>query len=158
MCGAFAIRLPCASNSAQEKSRRSLMLTEVAVFAERHAHLLGDGHEEVVEHFEENRVDACADGAGALQGLHAAEDQVIERRDFGAPTRVDHDCGVALADDGGTGDGVAGLQRISLDERRVVPLVLEEHWARCGCRCWRCRSGFSPTLACCRAKARPTAL
>ena len=28
MCGAFAIRLPSASNSAQEKSRRSLMFTE----------------------------------------------------------------------------------------------------------------------------------
>ena len=32
MCGAFAIRLPSASNSAHEKSRRSLMLTEYAVF------------------------------------------------------------------------------------------------------------------------------
>jgi hypothetical protein len=28
MCGALAIRLPSASNSAHEKSRRSLMLTE----------------------------------------------------------------------------------------------------------------------------------
>ena len=28
MCGALAIRLPSASNSAQEKSSRSLMLTE----------------------------------------------------------------------------------------------------------------------------------
>ena len=28
MCGAFAIRLPSASNRAQEKSSRSLMLTE----------------------------------------------------------------------------------------------------------------------------------
>ncbi len=33
MCGALAIRLPSASNSAQEKSSRSLMLTEYAVFA-----------------------------------------------------------------------------------------------------------------------------
>ncbi len=32
MCGAFAIRLPSVSNSAHEKSRRSLMLTEYAVF------------------------------------------------------------------------------------------------------------------------------
>ena len=33
MCGAFAIRLPCSSNNAHEKSRRSLMFTDVAVFA-----------------------------------------------------------------------------------------------------------------------------
>ncbi len=33
MCGALAIRLPSASNSAHEKSSRSLMLTEYAVLA-----------------------------------------------------------------------------------------------------------------------------
>ena len=32
MCGALAIRLPSVSNSAHEKSRRSLMFTEYAVF------------------------------------------------------------------------------------------------------------------------------
>ena len=35
MCGALAIRLPSASKSAQEKSSRSLMLTEYAVCARR---------------------------------------------------------------------------------------------------------------------------
>ena len=35
MCGAFAIRLPSASKIAQEKSRRSLMLTECAVARSR---------------------------------------------------------------------------------------------------------------------------
>ena len=33
MCGALAIKLPAASKIAQEKSRRSLMLTEDAVFS-----------------------------------------------------------------------------------------------------------------------------
>ena len=32
MCGALAIKLPAASNTAQEKSSRSLMFTEYAVF------------------------------------------------------------------------------------------------------------------------------
>ena len=32
MCGALATRLPSAANTAQEKSSRSLMLTEYAVF------------------------------------------------------------------------------------------------------------------------------
>ncbi|MNT95433.1 hypothetical protein D3C72_2373130 [compost metagenome] len=35
MCGALAIRRACASKMAQEKSRRSLMLTEYAVFCRR---------------------------------------------------------------------------------------------------------------------------
>jgi hypothetical protein len=35
MCGALAIRLPSASNRAQEKSSRSLMFTEYAVFCRR---------------------------------------------------------------------------------------------------------------------------
>ncbi len=35
MCGALAIRLPSASKRAQEKSSRSLMLTEWAVFSRR---------------------------------------------------------------------------------------------------------------------------
>ena len=32
MCGALATSRPCASNTAQEKSSRSLMFTETAVF------------------------------------------------------------------------------------------------------------------------------
>ena len=35
------------------------MFTEYAVFGERHAHLLGDRHEQVVEHFEQHRVGAA---------------------------------------------------------------------------------------------------
>jgi hypothetical protein len=125
---------------------------------ERYAHLLGNGHEEIVEHFEQYRVDACADGACSLQRLHATQDEVIERRDLGSPAGVDHDRGVALADDGGTGNGVPGLQRVAIDERGVVPLPVEEHRPCCWSWYWGCRSGFSPTLRSCRAKARPTAL
>jgi hypothetical protein len=33
MCGALAMRSPAASKTAQEKSRRSLMATEAAVFS-----------------------------------------------------------------------------------------------------------------------------
>ena len=47
MCGALATSAPSASKTAQEKSSRSLlMLTECAVVLQRHAHLLGDVHEE----------------------------------------------------------------------------------------------------------------
>jgi hypothetical protein len=38
MCGALALKLPCASNNAHEKSSRSLMLTNVRI-GKRDAHL-----------------------------------------------------------------------------------------------------------------------
>ncbi len=99
MCGAFAIRLPCV---VEQRAREIEPLFDVdrrRGVRERHAHLLGDGHEQIVEHFQQHRVDARADGAGPLQRLHAPQDQVIQRRDFGAPAGLDHDRGVALADD-----------------------------------------------------------
>ena len=59
--------LAFASKIAQEKSSRSLMFTEEAVFCSVDAHLLGDGHEEIVEHFQQHRI-----GLGAERVLRAA--------------------------------------------------------------------------------------
>ena len=73
MCGALAIRLPSASNSAQEKSSRSLMLTEYGGVRERHAHLLGDRHEQVVEHFEQHGIGGGADRMHALRRSRRAQ-------------------------------------------------------------------------------------
>ena len=53
---------PSASNRAQEKSSRSLMLTECGGGLQRHAHLLGDRHEQAVEHLEQHRIDVDAGG------------------------------------------------------------------------------------------------
>jgi hypothetical protein len=60
MCGALATRFAFASKIAQEKSSRSLMFTEDAVFWQRHAHLLGDGHEALVEHLQQHRISVSA--------------------------------------------------------------------------------------------------
>ena len=56
MCGALAMSCPSASNTAQEKSSRSLMFDRVGGFFQRHAHLLGDRHEEVVEYLQHDRI------------------------------------------------------------------------------------------------------
>ena len=52
---------------AQEKSSRSLMFTLVAVDLERDAHLLRDGHEQVVEDFEPDRIGVGADRLFAVE-------------------------------------------------------------------------------------------
>ena len=63
MCGALATRPPSASKTAHEKSRRSLTLTDRAVFGQGHPHLLGDGHEAVVVEDEQEGRSASASAA-----------------------------------------------------------------------------------------------
>ena len=55
-----------------------LDVDRIARVGERHAHLLGDCHEQVVEHFEQHRVGRGADGMRALLDLGAFEHQVVE--------------------------------------------------------------------------------
>ncbi len=69
---------------------------------QRDAHLFGDGHEQIVEHFEQHRIGLRTDGVFTPQRLHPSQDQMIERRDFGLPTRLDHDGRVAFANDRGS--------------------------------------------------------
>jgi hypothetical protein len=70
MCGALATRLPSASKIAQEKSSRSLMLTESsACSAARQPICSAIVHEQVVEHLQQHRVGASVpigDRDGAL--------------------------------------------------------------------------------------------
>ena len=101
MCGAFAIRLPLLVEQRTGEIETLLDVDRRCRVRERHAHLLRDGHEQVVEHFQQHRVDPRADRARPLQRLDAPQDQVIQRRDFGTPTGFDHGRGVALADDRG---------------------------------------------------------
>ena len=67
---------------------------------QRHAHLLGDRHEQVVEHFEHHRIGMGADGAGAGELLHALEHEMVLRRQFGLPAGLDDDGLMRLDDDG----------------------------------------------------------
>ena len=87
---------------------------------ERDPHLLGDRHEEVVEHLQHHGVALGADGEGALQRDDAGEDQVALRREFRLPAGLDHRRRRLLADDRGAGNAVAGPHGVPVEDRRVV--------------------------------------
>ncbi len=93
---------------------------------QRHAHLLGDRHEQIVEHFEHHRVGLGADRQCALELLHPAQHQVILRRQFGLPAMLDDDGLMRLDDDRGTFDLVAGRKRIAGIDHRAVPFAAGE--------------------------------
>ena len=100
MCGAFAIRLPCGVEQRAGEVEALLDVDRRRGVRERHAHLLGDRHEQVVEDLEQHRIGAaCRWRARAAAAATRAQDQVIARRHLGAPAGLDDDRGVALADD-----------------------------------------------------------
>ena len=86
---------------------------------ERHAHLLGDRHEEVVEHFEHHRIGVGAD-RGALRAAAATrrEHDMVPRRHLGLPAGLDDDRLVRLDDQRRAGDRRAAAARCS---RRWTP-------------------------------------
>src|SRR5262249_24325033 len=88
---------------------------------QRHAHLLGDRHEQIVEHFEHYRVGGGADGAFPLERDDAIEHQVVLGGDFGAPAVLDHDGLVRLDDDGGAAYGAAGRKLLAGEYCGLVP-------------------------------------
>ena len=129
MCGALATRLPSWLNTAQEKSRRSLMLTEWAVLA---------SVAPICSAMDMNRLLNTSSITGSTSGAdrHARgprhdppEDQVVAGGELGAPAGFDHRGGVGLVDDRRAVDGVA---------RRAVP-----RGRRPASRARRRRSGFA---------------
>src|SRR2546430_11309047 len=85
------------------------------------SHLLGDGHEQVVEDFQDNGVGAGADRSGVLGGGDAAQHKVAERVYGGRPAWLDNGCGVGLCDDRRAVDDVTGPYFIPLVEICVGP-------------------------------------
>ena len=91
---------------------------------QRHAHLLGDRHEEVVEDLEHHRVAVGAHREGALQRHDAGEYQMPLGRERRLPAGLDHRRRGLLADDRGPGDAVAGHERVAVVEGRLVRATL----------------------------------
>ena len=121
MCGALATRFALASKIAQEKSSRSLMFTGRGRVLQRHAHLLGDGHEAVVEHFEQHRIGVRADGGALLARRRAREQHVILARDLRAPAFLHDDGLVRLDDERGSWKAVAGRKMLAHEDVRLAP-------------------------------------
>lgn len=74
------------------------------------AHLLGDGHEEVVEDLQEDGVHLRAGGHARGAGGDPVQEEVPGVGDGGQPAAVDDGRGVGLHEEGGPVHGVARLQ------------------------------------------------
>ena len=91
---------------------------------QRHAHLLGDIHEKVVEHLEQDRVGVQrADRHAARHLFMAAHHDIIARGQLRRPARFDHNGLVLLNDQRGAGDGVAGRKGRARKDRRLHHLA-----------------------------------
>ena len=77
------------------------------------AHLLGDGHEEVVEDLQHDRIGLGADGAALGTRLDAAQHDVVLPGQLGLPAGFDDRGLVGLGDDGRASDLVAARQRLA---------------------------------------------
>ena len=91
------------------------------------AHLLGDVHEQVVEHFQQHRVDRGA--CSQLREARAAplQHQVVQRRQARLPTGLDHGGGVFLGNHGRTDDQVTGLKVFAHQQGGGLPLAVGVH-------------------------------
>ena len=84
-------------------------------------HLLGDVHEQVVEHLQQHRVDGCARCKLNSARRNPLQHQMVKSRQAGAPAGLHHGRRVLLGDDGRAVDHVARTQVFAHDQRRVVP-------------------------------------
>ena len=99
---------------------------------QRHAHLLGDRHEQIVEHFEHDRIGVRADGARPRQRLHPPQHQVILRRQLGLPAMLDDHGLMRLDDNGGTFHFVPRHKLVAGVDRRAVPFAAGEEAGAAG--------------------------
>jgi hypothetical protein len=84
-------------------------------------HLLGDVHEQVVEHLEHDGIRAGAERGPRRPRANAAQFQVSCRRHERAPPGFDHDRGIALSDDGRPLKHGAGLEALARQKARAAP-------------------------------------
>ena len=120
---------------------------------QRHAHLLGDRHEQVVEHLEHDRIGLGADRALPLELDGALQQQMVLGGDGGAPAVLDHDGLVRLDDDGGALHLRAGLELVAGVDRGLAPFAAGEELRAPGGRGQLAARGLAGALAEFRAAA-----
>ena len=108
MCGALAISAPPRSNRAQEKSSRSLMLTEEAVFWSATPISSATAMNRLLNTSSMTGSTSVPMAWAARRGGGAGEDEVAERVDLGLPAGLDDGGGGGVDDEGRAGDEGAG--------------------------------------------------
>ena len=87
------------------------------------AHLLGNAHEQVVEHLEHYWIGIGAHRFARRTGDDPAQDTVATFGDLGLPPRLDHDRADLLGDDRRPEDWLSGTQLIAPEHRRLLHLT-----------------------------------
>ena len=131
MCGALAMRLPSGSNRAQEKSSRSLMLTECAVFSRRTPICSAMAMKRLLNTSRQDRVGVGADRGPRWPGPHAGQDQFARVAGLGLPVGVDHGGGVGLGDDRGSRHDAPGPSEAAVVEGYQVHGARRVHLDPC---------------------------
>src|SRR5438874_698675 len=90
---------------------------------ERHAHLLGDRHEQVVEHFEHYRIGIGTDRNPLRQFPGAGEQQMELGGEFRPPAWLDNDGVVRLGDNSRSDNDMPGLERGAIEQLRLLPFA-----------------------------------
>ena len=87
------------------------------------AHLLGNAHEQVVEHLEHYWIGIGAHRFARRTGDDPAQDTVATFGDLGLPPRLDHDRADLLGDDRRPEDWLSGTQLVAPEHRRLLHLT-----------------------------------
>lgn len=93
---------------------------------QRHAHLFGNGPEEIIENFQHYRIGFGADCGAGGQGLDAGQDHMVMRGEARLPAILDHDGLVLLDDDRRASDSLAALHRFTQHHACLVEFALRE--------------------------------
>ena len=93
---------------------------------QRHAHLLGDRHEKVVEHLQHYWIGMGADGVRALEFFRARQHEMVLSAEFGLPARFDHDGLVRFDDDGGAFHCRVDLELTAGENIGLMPFTRRE--------------------------------
>ncbi len=99
---------------------------------QRHAHLLGDRHEEMVEDLEHDRVGLGADRLAPRHGLDAGHQHMVFRRDRRAPALFDDDRLMRLDDERRPVDFGADGKRLAQKDIRLAPAPMRKEARRAG--------------------------
>ena len=97
---------------------------------QRHAHLLGDRHEEIVENLQHHRIGLRADRLAPRQGGDALQDDMVLLRDLRAPAFFDDDRLVRLDDQRRAVDLRAEREIFAQEDARVAPFAVRKETRR----------------------------